>query len=75
MFNRKKFKYIAVIQRGDNGKPSEVEFECYWSPAWEGIFDAVANAAASIAWHGSHRDHQQRTPYAGITARLAEEDA
>lgn len=75
MFKRDKNKYIAVIQRGDTGAPVEVGFECHWSPEWEGIFDAVASAAASMAWWISHKDPKQRTPYVGIAARLDEETA
>lgn len=72
MFQRNKFKYIATIQNGTTGQPKEVEIESYWSPEYDGVFDEIAAVAAAKAWWASHKDAQQRTPFAGITARLAD---
>lgn len=71
IFDRKKFKYIAVVQNGQTGTTAEVEFECYWSPKWEGVLEAVAQAAAAKAWFASHKEAGSRTPHQGLTARLA----
>ncbi len=69
---REKFKYIAVVQNGRSGHTQEVAFNCHWSPKYEGVLEAVAQAAAAIMWYGSAKDAQQRTPFAGVTARLAD---
>jgi hypothetical protein len=72
MFKRDKFKYVATLQNGATGQTQEVPFQCYWSPKYEGVLEAVAQAAAAIAWYGSAKDANARTPYAGLTARLAD---
>lgn len=70
MFNRKKFIYDVVLQSAKGGTVETV-FECYWSPKWEGVLDAVKDSAAAQAWYESApHDAAQRIGHAGISAQV-----
>lgn len=68
--DRKKFTWKVQLQNGRTGATEEVTFSSYWSPKWEGVKEAVQEAAAAIAWYKSGKKPDQRTPYVGVSCIL-----
>lgn len=69
MFDREKFHWSVQLQAADGRIVENYKFSSYWSPKYEGIAEAVAEAAAVKAWYeSSPKDVEQRTTFAGLTA-------
>jgi hypothetical protein len=49
MGKRKKFSYTVTLQ-AQSGEIIEHEIKNYWSPAYEGIKEAIGSCAASLLW-------------------------
>lgn len=60
VFERKPKKWKVTLQ-AKAGATRDVEIESYWSPAWEGVKEAIGIAAAVREWYNSGKAGNRMT--------------